>query len=177
MVFRASVYFSILFILVHGKELDPGPQTFSITNSSSPTKAHRQFATKDAIVYLTPSQIKDLETGKAELRYIAPDQITFNKFPIYLQEPHQNRELHHRHLDNLNILKAPLIPETQIPYNHGKPEVKLIRVPTEEYPQSLANFRVFQLGPLSLINEQITDWRPVNPVNILHRQKIYTKPT
>ncbi|CAH4034609.1 unnamed protein product [Pieris brassicae] len=177
MFFQAPVYFSIIFILVHGKDLDPGPQTFSIINSSSPTKAHRQFATRDAIVYLTQTQIKDLESGKTELRYMAPDQITINKFPINQREPYQNQEsLYHRHIENLNILKAPLIPETQIPYNHGKPEEKLIRRPTEKYPQSLSNFRVLQLGPLSFINEQITDRRPIIPVNILHQHNIYAKP-
>ncbi|CAF4855971.1 unnamed protein product [Pieris macdunnoughi] len=172
MVFQVPVYFSIILILVHGKDLDPGPQRLSITNFSSPTKAHRQFATKDAIVYLTPSQIKDLESGKAELRYMAPDQITINKFPINQREPYQNQESFHRHLANLNILKAQLIPETLIPYN----QVKLIRKPTEKYPQSSANFRVFQHEPLSLINQQITDWRPITPVNILHQQNIYAKP-
>ncbi|XP_047508613.1 uncharacterized protein LOC125052017 [Pieris napi] len=175
MFFQVPVYFSIIFILVHGKDLDPGPQTLSITNFSSPTKAHRQFATKDAIVYLTPSQIKDLESGEAELRYMAPDQITINKFPINQREPYQNQESFHRHLENLNILKAPLIPETQLPYNHGKLDVKLSRETTAKYSQSLANFRVYEHEPLNLINKQ-TDWRPIIPVNILRQQNIYAIP-
>ncbi|CAK1543041.1 unnamed protein product [Leptosia nina] len=163
MLFQTLTFSVIILFIVQGKELDSGPQVFtSLKNSSqiqSP-KPHKRFVTKDVIVYLTPSQIKDLESGNAELRSTSPDDITINPVKHH-KSASTPQDSYHRHLENLNILKAPLIPDPRLQAHDTETIENLLLKQRLISPK--VNFQNHLIGENK--NQVSTEeWRPFIPV-------------
>lgn len=65
------MFAALAIVVVQSKRLDPGPQTF-IERTPAVQNPQKRYATKEVVVYLTPSQIKAIQEGKG---YISAEPV------------------------------------------------------------------------------------------------------
>ncbi|XP_072950021.1 uncharacterized protein [Epargyreus clarus] len=91
---------AIAILEIQGKKLDPGPQDLNESAKLPSLSSQKRYATKEIILYLTPSQIKALQEGKA---FISPKNHHVDgdkQAHSYVQPlpPHDHNEHLHQHL-------------------------------------------------------------------------------
>nr|NP_001298708.1 RNA polymerase II degradation factor 1-like precursor [Papilio polytes]BAM18911.1 black marking-specific secreted protein [Papilio polytes] len=69
--FTWFMFAALAIVVVQSKRLDPGPQTF-IERTPAVQNPQKRYATKEVVVYLTPSQIKAIQEGKG---YISAEPV------------------------------------------------------------------------------------------------------
>nr|NP_001298940.1 uncharacterized protein LOC106121785 precursor [Papilio xuthus]BAG30772.1 hypothetical protein [Papilio xuthus] len=67
------MFAALAIVVVQSKRLDPGPQTF-IDKTPAVQNPQKRYATKEVVVYLTPSQIKAIQEGKGFISAEPADQ-------------------------------------------------------------------------------------------------------
>ncbi|CAH2090277.1 unnamed protein product [Euphydryas editha] len=105
------LYISLLLALteIQAKQLDSGPQAVkdSASASNSTQKSQKRYATKEIILYLTPSQIKDLQAGKTFLDtqsiYQSAEKQVQNNQRL---SPQEHDELVRQQFENIKAAKV-----------------------------------------------------------------------
>ncbi|CAG9583140.1 unnamed protein product [Danaus chrysippus] len=128
--------FLVLLIDVYAKKLEPGPQAITeatpSSTSASPTskstsapaqKNQKRYATREVILYLTPSQIKALQEGKG---LVSPQVLPEGVHPEHREQAHlqHQSELAQHQLHNI---KSVNIEQGHIHEKHHELEQPLLK--------------------------------------------------
>ncbi|XP_050668587.1 uncharacterized protein LOC126967930 [Leptidea sinapis] len=160
------------------KQLGAGPNLYNANSTSlEPQKQQKRFATKEVIVYLTPSQIKDLQSGKAVLRSDPEDN---NGGQILEQVPRPHIESHH-HFENLETPKSPLVKETKLAHLPPLQNLQIVddnlkrtsnRIPHFQFFYPQQNFEPNKQENKEYKVEENNEWTPIISVTEKNQKEL-----
>ncbi|XP_032518143.2 uncharacterized protein LOC116770678 [Danaus plexippus] len=199
--------FLVLLIDVYAKKLDPGPQAITeatpASTSASPTskstsapaqKNQKRYATREVILYLTPSQIKALQEGKG---LVSPQVLPEAVHSQYREQANlqQQSELAQHQLHNIksvNIeqghinekhheIEQPLLKEeilsseNQHEYDHWRQEqaIRDEQLRLHHYYQELNRAKSIGIQQAVNLNDEKVVWLPYSPeIGLRHGQSL-----
>ncbi|XP_052742291.1 uncharacterized protein LOC128198877 [Bicyclus anynana] len=177
--FQKIIYILLLVatVEIQSKELDPGPQPIAEGNSPQ-SPIHKRYATKEVILYLTPSQIRALQTGEGTISSSVLDESIREQELQKQQTLKQNEDLVREQFENIKSARV-VIPvyeqqEENIKTVSENPSIK------EEEPQIDSEKVINSLQELSQLKQyspeiQREAWIAYNKASIKKQKESFNE--